>query len=63
LAAYLELDPFLDIYEDLVRSIIPLSLKKSYEGYAGLMLNYQWHPTTAHLPHNTRGVRVVVPRA
>lgn len=27
------------------------------------MLNYQWHPTTAHLPHNTRGVRVVVARA
>ncbi|KAJ7831114.1 hypothetical protein B0H14DRAFT_3143269, partial [Mycena olivaceomarginata] len=54
---------FLDIYEDLVRSIIPLSLKESYEGYAGLMLNYQWHPRTAHLPHNTRGVRVVVARA
>jgi hypothetical protein len=56
---------FLDSCRDFVRSVVRYSssLTENYAAYAGTMVNYQWSPEMAHLPHGTPGVRVVMGRA
>ncbi|KAF8192676.1 hypothetical protein K438DRAFT_854572 [Mycena galopus ATCC 62051] len=54
---------FLDEYRDFVQGIMPFSVKDAYAAYVGILRNYQWHKETAHLPHDTPRVRVVIARA